>query len=275
MEVAGVLHARARADAVPALLPGGRGARVPLRNGGARQPDPALDHRRRLSVLAAIALAGAAPGQPPRAVRLHAVLEPGAPDRVLQLRRRHAAPALGARARLARGRVAFAPDSLDAVGGGGRALLPAPVGVRVLRTRGCAGLRRLAPPRPLARLAAEAPLGGAHRRALRSLAGEQSGRHPQMVGWRQPMALSWEQPATSLRNVFDALLDIWRGPEDEWCLLALLAAAALLAWPQRRAPRSIPGGAGSWRCGSVGPRFSISPFPSQSGGCGSSTSGMR
>ncbi|MGZ6143093.1 MAG: hypothetical protein ACXWLM_07125, partial [Myxococcales bacterium] len=70
--------------------------------------------------------------------------------------------------------------------------------------------------------------------------------HPQMVGWRQPMSLYWEAPATALRNVFDALLDIWRGPEDEWCLLALLAAAALLAWPQRREPEEHP-----WRRGLV------------------------
>jgi hypothetical protein len=71
--------------------------------------------------------------------------------------------------------------------------------------------------------------------------------HPQSVGWRQPMAVSWEEPATALRNVNDALLDIWRGPQDEWCLLALLAAAALLAWPQRREPEEHP-----WRRGLVG-----------------------
>ena len=70
--------------------------------------------------------------------------------------------------------------------------------------------------------------------------------HPQMVGWRQPMTLAWEAPATSLRNAFDALLDIWRGPEDEWCLLALLSAIALLAWPQRREPEEHP-----WRRGLV------------------------
>jgi hypothetical protein len=70
--------------------------------------------------------------------------------------------------------------------------------------------------------------------------------HPQMVGWLQPMAVSWEAPATSLRNVFDALLDIWRGPEDEWCLLALLSAIALLSWPQRREPEEHP-----WRRGLV------------------------
>jgi hypothetical protein len=70
--------------------------------------------------------------------------------------------------------------------------------------------------------------------------------HPQSVGWHQPMGVYWEEPATALRNLVDALLDIWRGPEDEWCLLALLAAAALLAWPQRRDPDQDP-----WRRGMV------------------------
>ncbi|OLC78567.1 MAG: hypothetical protein AUH83_02090 [Deltaproteobacteria bacterium 13_1_40CM_4_68_19] len=70
--------------------------------------------------------------------------------------------------------------------------------------------------------------------------------HPESVGWRQPMAVTWEPPATSLRNLTDALLDIWRGPEDEWCLLALLAAIALIAWPQRREPEEHP-----WRRGVV------------------------
>ena len=28
----------------------------------------------------------------------------------------------------------------------------------------------------------------------------------------------------------------WRGPEDEWCLLALVAAGALLMWPGERKP---------------------------------------
>jgi hypothetical protein len=70
--------------------------------------------------------------------------------------------------------------------------------------------------------------------------------HPQAVGWQQPMAVAFEDPAVSLRNIPDALLDIWRGPEDEWCLLALLAAAALLAWPQRREAESDP-----WKRGLV------------------------
>ena len=58
--------------------------------------------------------------------------------------------------------------------------------------------------------------------------------HPQTVGWQQPMKVEFEEPSAALRNLPDALLDIWRGPQDEWCLLALLFAAALLAWPQRR-----------------------------------------
>ena len=29
--------------------------------------------------------------------------------------------------------------------------------------------------------------------------------------------------AAALKNLPDALLDIWRGPQDEWCLFALLA----------------------------------------------------
>jgi len=70
--------------------------------------------------------------------------------------------------------------------------------------------------------------------------------HPQSVGWYQPMGVHWEEPAAALRNVVDALLDIWRGPEDEWCLLALLAAAAFLAWPQRRDLEEQP-----WRRGIV------------------------
>jgi hypothetical protein len=58
--------------------------------------------------------------------------------------------------------------------------------------------------------------------------------HPQTVGWRQPMRIAFEEPGVALHDLTDALLDIWRGPEDEICLLALIAAAALIAWPQRR-----------------------------------------
>ncbi|MCA1826873.1 MAG: hypothetical protein ABR567_13585 [Myxococcales bacterium] len=60
--------------------------------------------------------------------------------------------------------------------------------------------------------------------------------HPQTVGWNQPMRVAFEEPGTALHDVTDALLDIWRGPEDEVCLLALIVAGALLAWPQRRDP---------------------------------------
>ena len=60
--------------------------------------------------------------------------------------------------------------------------------------------------------------------------------HPQSIGWHQPMTVAFEDAGTSLHHVFDALLDIWHGPEDEWCLLALAASALLLAWPQRREP---------------------------------------
>jgi hypothetical protein len=73
--------------------------------------------------------------------------------------------------------------------------------------------------------------------------------HPQTVGWRQPMSVAFEDPAISLRNLTDALLDIWRGPQDEYCLLALVAGAALLAWPssEPREPRAWQRGlAGVW-----------------------------
>ena len=70
--------------------------------------------------------------------------------------------------------------------------------------------------------------------------------HPQMVGWNQAMSVAWEEPAASLRNLTDALLDIWRGDGDEACLLLLIFAAALLAWPQRREAEEHP-----WRRGLV------------------------
>jgi len=72
--------------------------------------------------------------------------------------------------------------------------------------------------------------------------------HPQTVGWHQPMRIAFEDPGTSLHNVTDALLDIWRGPEDEYCLLALLTAGALLAWPSsKREPDEH-----AWQRGIVG-----------------------
>src|SRR5713226_3386756 len=99
LEVAGILHARAGADAVPPLLPGGRGAGVSARHRGARQSRAALGSGARVSLLAARALEGAGGGLAPRALRLHALLEPGAPDRLLQLPGRDAASALGPCAR--------------------------------------------------------------------------------------------------------------------------------------------------------------------------------
>ncbi|HET9753488.1 MAG TPA: hypothetical protein VFP52_11025, partial [Myxococcales bacterium] len=70
--------------------------------------------------------------------------------------------------------------------------------------------------------------------------------HPQAVGWNQPMLVAWEEPATALRDLTDALLDIWRGSNDEICLLLLIASAALISWPQRREPEEHP-----WRRGLV------------------------
>jgi hypothetical protein len=70
--------------------------------------------------------------------------------------------------------------------------------------------------------------------------------HPQMVGWNQPIRVAWEEPAVALRDLTDALLDIWRGSNDEISLLLLIGAAALLAWPQRRDPEEHP-----WRRGLV------------------------
>jgi len=68
--------------------------------------------------------------------------------------------------------------------------------------------------------------------------------HPHSVGWDQPVGIQFEEPAQALKNVSDALLDIWHGSLDELCLLALFAAAALLAWPQTR-PAEDP--AQPWR----------------------------
>jgi len=60
--------------------------------------------------------------------------------------------------------------------------------------------------------------------------------HPAAVGWTQPTRVLFEPPGDALRNLPGALLDIWPGPSDEAVLLVLLAAAALLAWPQTRDP---------------------------------------
>jgi hypothetical protein len=58
--------------------------------------------------------------------------------------------------------------------------------------------------------------------------------HPSRVGWSAPMTTIWETPGDALSNLPGALLDIWPGPGDEWVLLALITAAALIAWPQPR-----------------------------------------
>ena len=60
--------------------------------------------------------------------------------------------------------------------------------------------------------------------------------HPSRVGWSAPMTVRWERPGEALSNLPEALLDIWPGSADEVVLLALIAAAALIAWPQPRAP---------------------------------------
>ncbi len=64
--------------------------------------------------------------------------------------------------------------------------------------------------------------------------------HPATVGWTQPVRVLFEPLGASLSNLPGALLDIWPGPLDEVALLALLAAAALLAWPQARDPDPNP-----------------------------------
>ncbi len=64
--------------------------------------------------------------------------------------------------------------------------------------------------------------------------------HPSAVGWSAPVVPTWQSPGEALRGLQDTLLDIWRGPQDEWCLLALLGFGALLAFPQAR-PAEEPG----------------------------------
>ncbi|HKB75291.1 MAG TPA: hypothetical protein VKC58_01760 [Myxococcales bacterium] len=60
--------------------------------------------------------------------------------------------------------------------------------------------------------------------------------HPEKVGWTHPMEIRFEAPSDALRNLPSALLDIWPGTQDDLVLLALIGAAALLAWPQPRDP---------------------------------------
>lgn len=71
--------------------------------------------------------------------------------------------------------------------------------------------------------------------------------NPAEVGWQAPRTIIYEEPASALRNLPAALLDIWSGPYDEWFLLALLAAAALIAWPGEATAPEEP--ARAWRRG--------------------------
>src|SRR5438270_5400826 len=83
LEIAGILHAGVRPDAVPFVLPGGRGAGVSVRHRRAREPRPALADGRRISVFFKSALEGAQDRHAVGSLRLHALLEPGAVDRLL------------------------------------------------------------------------------------------------------------------------------------------------------------------------------------------------
>jgi hypothetical protein len=56
--------------------------------------------------------------------------------------------------------------------------------------------------------------------------------HPGHVGWVQDTRPHFQDVAVSLQHLPEALIDVWRGTRDEWCLLALLAAGVLLAWPR-------------------------------------------
>jgi len=62
--------------------------------------------------------------------------------------------------------------------------------------------------------------------------------HPDAVGWTQPTRILFEPLGQALQNLPSALLDIWPGSEDELVLLALIGAAAVLAWPQTRDPEA-------------------------------------
>jgi hypothetical protein len=72
--------------------------------------------------------------------------------------------------------------------------------------------------------------------------------HPETAGWSEPLRLRFEGPSAALRSLPGALLDIWRGLGDEGCLLALVAAAALLAWARPAGPEEP---ASPWRRGVV------------------------
>jgi len=69
---------------------------------------------------------------------------------------------------------------------------------------------------------------------------------PQTVGWKTPRTLYFPPIADSLRQLPEAVLDIWRSGGDEGYTMALVVAAILLAWPQSRA--NEPAGA-TWRRG--------------------------
>ena len=58
--------------------------------------------------------------------------------------------------------------------------------------------------------------------------------HPTAVGFRTPSAPTWQSPIEAIHTFPDALLDIWKGPQDELCLLALLFFGAMLAFPGAR-----------------------------------------
>ena len=58
--------------------------------------------------------------------------------------------------------------------------------------------------------------------------------HPAAVGFRRPSEPTWQSPIEAIHTFPDALLDIWKGPQDEWCLLALLLCGALLAFPREQ-----------------------------------------
>ena len=58
--------------------------------------------------------------------------------------------------------------------------------------------------------------------------------NPSSVGWTAPRAIGFEDVGAALRNLPAALLEMWNSGQDDWILLALIAAAALIAWPGER-----------------------------------------
>jgi hypothetical protein len=61
---------------------------------------------------------------------------------------------------------------------------------------------------------------------------------PAAAGWQGPRRILFEDFATALHNLPAALTDIWTGPQNARCLLALVLAAVLLAWPGKRDPEA-------------------------------------